>query len=106
MFLRWLKTTGSSTSSENLTDFPCSAFSGLGGGVLTRVSAGFADPLGPPLTPEAERPLPNFFESLDPISSRAGVDTPSAAAWLTRAYKNNKRQIHVRKVIFKIGLES
>ena len=84
MILRWLKATGS-TSSENLTDFPCSAFSGLGGGVLTRVSAGFADPLGPPLTPEAERPLPNFFESLDPISSRAGVDTPSAAAWLTRA---------------------
>ena len=100
MLLRWLKTTGR-TSSENLTDFPCSAFSGLGGGVLTRVSAGFADPLGPPLTPEdPERPLPNFFESLDPISSRPGVDTPSAAAWLTRAYKNHKRQINVRRVKF------
>ena len=99
MFLRWLKTTGC-TSSENLTDFPCSAFSGLGGGVLTRVSAGFADPLGPPLTPEdPERPLPNFFESLDPISSRAGVDTPSAAAWLTRAYKT-PRQINVRRVTY------
>ena len=98
--MRWLKTTGGSTSSENLTDFPCSAFSGLGGGVLTRVSAGFADPLGPPLTPEdPERPLPNFFESLDPISSRAGVDTPSAAAWLTRAYKN-PRQINVRRVTY------